>query len=245
MGGRLTIMTTSKINSIAKILISLLLSFICWGATTSAAAIPSDKTLVMYFGQASATDFEVKVKPIFAQNASACKTCELINMTPYKEDGSVDISALVDKVKSVPAGTSFIFFDFNAKVSEQNKKLVDILNEKAMAGLVVVAAAGSPKDQEPSSSLSKTVFGQVRDAVIIGELTERDRLLPASGFYGPEMLTAIRPPRDLIGQGYSPLIFASNLAENWSKRKPNDWIEHFRAKKSKNRKLWMSLNDLF
>ncbi len=199
----------------------------------------------MYFGQTSAADFELKVKPIFAQNASACKSCELVNMTPYKNDGSIDSKALIEKVKAVPTNASFVFFDFNTKVTLENKALVDALNAKVMAGLVVVAAAGSPMGQEASSSLSKTVFGQVHDAVIIGELSERDRLLPISGFYGPEMLTAIRPPKNMIGQGYSPLIFASNLAENWTKRKPNDWLEHFKTKKQKNRKLWMSINDLF
>jgi hypothetical protein len=108
---------------------------------------------------------------------------------------------------------------------------------------VVVAAAGSPPTTESSSPLSRTVFGQVHDAVIIGELGDRERLLP-TGFYGPEMLTAIRPPKE-TGEGYSAMIFVANLAENWPKRSPQDWVEHFKSKKSKSRKLWMGLNDLF
>lgn len=231
-----------KLN--VKTVFAFALISLSWGVAKSAnAALPASKVSVVYFGLASSEDFEKKIKPVFQQNASACKSCELVNFTPYKKDGQVDMEALLTKVESLPADMKLIFFDFNIKASEGNKELVEALNKKATAGSVVVAAAGAPQATESSSPLSRTVFGQVHDAIIIGELGERERLQP-TGFYGPEMLTAIRPPRE-TGEGYSATVFVANLAENWPKRSPQDWVEHFKNKKQKTRKLWMGLNDLF
>lgn len=236
-------MTICKLWNLKKVLAGLFLLFSC-GATWAQAALPSTKTTVIYFGQQKAEDFELKIKPIFAAQANACKSCEIINYTPYDKEGAVDMEALLERVESLPSGTSFVFFDFNLKTNEQNKQLVETLNKKADSGLVVVGTAGAPKAFETSSPLSRTVLGQIHGALIIGELAEKDRLMP-TGFYGPEMLTAIRPPKDMMGQGYAPLIFAANLAENWQKRKGPEWVEYFKNKKLKNRKIWLDLGDLF
>ncbi len=215
---------------------------LCWGAALSHAAVPSGKTTVIYFGQQKQADFDTKIKPVF--DSQACKSCELVNYTPYTKEGTVDMAALQERIESLPDNASFVFFDFNLKVNEHTKDLVDLLNKKTAKGLVIVGSAGSPKVNEASSPLSRTVLGQVKDALIIGELGEKDRLIPTA-FYGPEMLTALRPPKDKIGQGYSPLIFAANLADRWQRHSPQEWTEHFKNKKAKSRKLWLDLNDMF
>ncbi|MNJ94681.1 hypothetical protein D3C87_123830 [compost metagenome] len=208
------------------------------------AAISKGQTTVAYFSLTGKEHFENKVKPLFKDNASRCKSCEIVNMTPYTKEGQVDVEALAQAIHALPQQTSFVFMDFNLKNSDENKAIVEALNHKAMAGVVVVASAGQPQGAEASSPLSRTILGQVQDAVIIGELSERDRLMP-QGFYGPEMLTAVRPPKDMMGQGFGPLIFASALAENWQKRTSEEWVSHFKEKKMKTRKLWLGLNDLF
>jgi hypothetical protein len=207
------------------------------------AAVPTNKTTVVYFGQAKADEFESKIKPLFDEKAR-CKNCELVNYTPYTKEGALDVAALQERIDSLPSNTSFVFFDFNLKVHEATKPLIETLNKRTDLGLIVVGSAGVPKENEASGPLSKTVLGQVRGALIIGELGDRDRLVP-NGFYGPEMLTALRPPKDMIGQGYSPLIFAANLADRWDKRSSQEWNEFFRTKKMKTRKIWLDLGDLF
>lgn len=230
-------------QKIAKTLAVTFLGVMCWGAARAAnASVPSGKTTVVYFGLQNQEDFDKKVKPVF--DSQSCKNCELVNYTPYTKEGAVDFPALQERVESLPETTSFVFFDFNMKVNDHNKDLVDALNKKADKGLVVVGSAGVPKANETSSPLSRTVLGQVHNSLIIGELGEKDRLMP-TGFYGPEMLTAIRPPKDKIGQGYAPLIFAANLAEHWQKHSGPEWTEHFKAKKSKSRKLWLDMSDMF
>ncbi|KYG63126.1 hypothetical protein AZI86_15540 [Bdellovibrio bacteriovorus] len=224
-------------------MIRILLSVIFLVSFHAAAAVPSNKTTVIYFGQAKAEEFDSKIKPLFDDKAG-CKNCELVNYTPYTKEGELDTAALQERIDSLPSSTSFVFFDFNLKSNEQTKPLIEAINKRADLGLVVVGSAGVPKENEASGPLSKTMLGQVRGALIIGELGERDRLIP-TGFYGPEMLTALRPPKDMIGQGHSPLIFAANLADKWSKRSPQEWSEHFRTKKMKTRKIWLDLGDLF
>lgn len=225
-----------------KILAVSLVGVMCWGAALAQAAVPSGKTRVVYFGQGTSDDFEKKIKPLF--DSQSCRSCELVNYTPYTKEGLVDLQGLRERVESLPDNASFVFFDFNMKVNDQNKDLVELLNKKADKGLLVVASAGAPKVNEASSPLSRTVLGQVKNALIIGELGDRDRLMPTA-FYGPEMLTALRPPKDKIGQGYGPLIFAASLAERWQKHTSQEWAEHFKNKKIKSRKLWMDLNDMF
>nr|BFD63389.1 hypothetical protein BdHM001_20700 [Bdellovibrio sp. HM001]BFD67275.1 hypothetical protein HAGR004_22970 [Bdellovibrio sp. HAGR004] len=238
-------MALSNIKNLKRVLVGGLLSLGFCGATWAQAALPSAKTTVIYFGQNKAEDFELKVKPVFADFVKSCKRCEILNYTPYTKTGEVDMESLQERLESLPEGASFVFFDFNMKVNDANKELVDLLNKKADSGLVIVGAAGGPRASEASSPLSRTILGQVHGALIIGELGERDRLFPVIGFYGPEMLTALRAPRDLVGQGYSPLIFTANLATNWQKRSSSEWVEHFRMKKMKTRKLWLDLGDLF
>lgn len=237
-------MTKCNLRNLKKVLAGSFLVFASCGATWAQAALPSAKTLVVYFGQQKAEDFELKVKPLFEEEVRPCKSCEIVNFTPYTKEGDVDMEALHERMESLPSGASFVFFDFNMKVSDANKELVELLNKKAESGLVVVGTAGTPKVSEASGPLSRTLLGQIHGALIIGELGERDRLMP-TGFYGPEMLTALRPPKDRLGQGFSPLIFAAALAENWSKRSSSEWTEYFKNKKMKSRKIWLDMGDLF
>ena len=236
-------MASSKIRSFKKILTGSLLGAMCCVGAWAQASVPSGKTRVVYFGLQSQADFELKVKPIF-DTAAGCKSCELVNFTPYTKDGAVDQEAMNERIDELPADTTFVFFDFNTKANEGNKDLLEALNKRADSGLLVVGAAGVPKANESSGPLARTILGQVHNAIIIGELGDRDRLQP-TGFYGPEMLTALRPPKDKLGQGYSPLLFAANLADHWGKRSGSEWAEYLKGKKAKNRKIWMDMNDIF
>jgi hypothetical protein len=209
------------------------------------AAISPNQTKVVYFTLQKQDYFETKVKPLFQSKSESCKNCEIVNLTPYTKEGEVDMPALVKSIQEMPESASFALIDFNLKTNEENKALVEALNKKTAAGFVVIASAGAPqKTTDPSSPLSRTVLGQVQGALIIGELSERDRLMP-SGFYGPEMLTAVRPPKDMIGQGFGPLLFASSLAGKWNKRSSTEWVDYFKTKKQKSRKIWLDLDDLF
>lgn len=215
--------------------ISLLLSF----ASSSWAA----KVTVGYFTKESASVFETRIKPFFKQYAS-CSDCEILNLTPYTESGAYDPEGLIKKINEVPDSVQFLFFDWNERSGEKNKTIADELSKKVGEGRLMVASAGVPMNNEGTCPLDRTLMGQVTNSIIIGELTERDRLLPMC-FYGPEMLSAIRPPRDYMGQGLAPLYFVSRLANHWGKRKPQDWMSYLKARKNKSKRIWPELEEFF
>jgi len=163
-------------------------------------------------------------------------------LTPYSEKGLIQAESLVSTLESNASKFQVLFFDFNEKIENQNQSLLELLQKLSEQNIVLVAAAGQPRQNEPSSMLAKTIFGQVKKAVIIGEIGEKDRLIGQS-YYGPEMLTALRPPKEFIGQGYSPILFSARLTKNFHKR--DNWPSFLNEKKLKSKKIWLDLNDLF
>ena len=200
--------------------------------------------VVAYFSPEAKAQFESKIKPQFTKQTSLCGTCQIIDLTPFNEKGEFAADKMESVLKQLPENVKILFFDFNLKKGSLSEEAMAILNQDAAHGPLVVAFAGLPKGGEASRPLNKTVFGQVQEALIIGELEDRDRLSP-QGFFGPEMYMAIRAPKELQGQGLGPLLFTSKLAANFSRRSAADWVAFLKAKKQKNRKIWLELGDLF
>lgn len=201
------------------------------------------KVVIGYFSKETNAVFQAKTAPLFARFAENC-VCELRNLTPYGEKGEYDPSQLPQALANLPENVSFLFFDWNERAADKNKDLARTLSGIVEKGRLLIAAAGIATTNEGSCPLNKTLMGQVTDSLIIGELTEKERLLPQC-YYGPEMLSAIKPPKDLIGQGDAPLLFAARLACQWHRRKPQDWPEYLRSRKAKTKKLWAELDDFF
>lgn len=215
----------------------------CAVTMLSAGAFAQEKVVIGYFSDEKQEDFEKKVKPVFEQFKGNCKNCEIMNLTPYDEKGNYSEKDLLEKVKNPPAEMAFYFFAWNKRVTPQNQELVQILSEKVESGKLVVSPTGHASGGEPGVALSRTVMGQVKDILIIGEIMGNERMLPQS-YFGPEMLAAVRAPKDYLGQGFSPLYFATRFAAVWNKRKPAEWLQHFKTKKAKSRKIWLDTDDL-
>lgn len=206
-----------------------------------AAASP---VIVGYFSPNAKMQFESKIKPQFAKQTAVCGTCQIIDLTPLNEKGEFAADKMESVLKSLPENVKILFFDFNLKRGDLSEAAMAWLNKASVEGPLVVAAAGIPKENEASRPLNKTVFGQVQEAIIIGELEDRDRL-PPQGFFGPEMYTAVRPPKDMQNQSLGPMIFVAKFAANFSRRSAAEWIAYFKMKKAKNRKIWLEVGDLF
>lgn len=209
----------------------------------SSTAMAESKITVGYFSTANQENFDKYVKPLFDEFKSKCNTCELANLTPYDDKGSYDPSKLVEKLKSIPSEITFLYFDWNKKMFDADRPLIALLNEKIAAGQLVLAPTGQAANGEAGTPLSGTVMGQTKDAVIIGETIGRERLLPQS-YFGPEMLTAIYAPKEHDDKGVGPLYFAGKWAASWNKRAPKEWLDHFKTKKMKSRKIFLDANDL-
>ena len=195
---------------------------------------------------ASREAFEGKIGTIIKQEWASCATCELVNETPYTAEGNYDSASLVTKLQAAMGQVQILFLTWNERANDKSAATVEALKKLSASGILVVAPAGLATEGVPTVQLSKTLVGQVPEAVIIGELTARERLLPAS-FFGPEMLTAIKPPRQYPeAPGISPLLFSARLTRNWERRGTSQgWLEFFKEKKSKSRKIWLALEDFF
>ena len=230
-----------KIKSIYQILFSLFFGHCV--SSFAATDAPKPTVQVAYFHKSKNQDFAKHIKPVFDQNKT-CKTCELVDRTPYKESGEVDEAKIISEIANLSSDYQIIFLNWNEKNSEATQKLTDELVKKSIGGTLIFFTAGTPLEKEPTISLSKTIAGQIPEAIIVGEMTERERLLP-NLFYGPEMLSAIKPPKDISGQGLAPVFFLSKWVSQWSKRKPNEWVSYLKLKKNKVRKIWLGVEDFF
>lgn len=198
---------------------------------------------VAFLGPFSKSEFEKKVKPFF-KDVAHCEKCELVNLTPYTAKDEIDYDQFWLAAANAPIENSIIYLHWNEPLDDKNKIYIDKLNQKLNQDIILVGYVGQPRSPTgPRVLLNKTILGQLHQAIIIGELTERERLLPQL-FYGPEMLTAVKPPNEYLEQGLAPLLFVSELAKQYSNRKVQDWPDYLRRKKAKSKKLWPNVPDL-
>ncbi|MEZ0392058.1 MAG: hypothetical protein ACAH59_07590 [Pseudobdellovibrionaceae bacterium] len=188
--------------------------------------------------------FDEKVAPLLKDGLKSCSGCSFQNITPYTPEGKIALAEVPTRLETAGSSSSFVYIHWNAKVSDETRPILESLKKLTQNGLMVIGAAGLAKDQEPTLSLNKTVLGQVAGLIIIGELEERERMLNR-GYFGPEMLTALRPPKDYMGQGYASLFFASRLATQWNRKSSKEWALHFQTTKSKVRRIWPEIDDFF
>lgn len=165
-------------------------------------------------------------------------------MTPYTPEGQLLISEIPKQIERAGSSSSFFFLNWNTKASEENKAVIEALKKLVSSGVIVIGSAGTARESEPSLPLNRTVAGQVPGMIIIGELEDRERL-PVRNYFGPEMLTALKPPKEYMGQGFGPLFFVSKLATQWNSKTSEQWITHFKTTKDKVRRIWPGLGDFF
>ncbi len=201
--------------------------------------------IVAVIEENSKTDFEVKSLPILNGQMKNCSFCEIKNFSPYDKEGNFDSKGLEAAIASVQGSSGFLYLGWNRPVTEDYRKLIASLKGLAMSGVLIVGSAGTAGLDLPTTPLNRTVLGQIPDLIIIGELKERETLVQQS-YYGPEMLTAIQPPKEFMNQGKVTLFFVAKLAQNWNKRPSSfEWLSHLKITKAKSRKLWPSIEDFF
>lgn len=228
--------------------------FLCFAAVmTSWASVATSsvkegaaKTVVLgVMSEVPRAQFADKFQNFFKGQWQNCSACEVKNLTPYNEDGNLNRAALATALDTAVGQIQVLFLSWNEVANAQNQAWVDSLKKLSAAGVVLIGPAGEPSGSNPALSLSRTVLGQIPDAVIVGDLNEREGLLRRS-FYGPEMLTALKAPRDAeVGTGQASSMFAARLAKEWNKKTQAEWISHFRARKSASRRIWPGLDEFF
>lgn len=190
------------------------------------------------------TTFENTVSPPLRSQLNGCKACDVLNLTPYDGAGQFKEKNLLESLDRVPEKQSVLVLLYNRKFfpkeDEELVKKIKILIEK---GVVVIATAGRPKAKEPTLSLNRTLWGQIPEILLIGELEGGERLV-AGTFYGPELLTAMKPSPEFPGTDRGALQFAVRFLPHLKSREAHRWPSLLREKKSKIRQFWPRLEDL-
>lgn len=190
-------------------------------------------------------EFESKVLSFFKDQWSSCSSCDLRNLTVYDDKGVFSEKQTLTELEQNAQGAQLVLINMNWRYkAEEHKVTVDLFKKLAAKNILLLGSAGYPKEGESSAPLSRTVLTQIPEMVIIGEINERERLL-GSSYFGPEMLTAIKPPRDYIGKGLGPSFFTAKLALNFTRKLPADWLSHFRTQKMKSRRIWPQVEEFF
>lgn len=204
----------------------------------------TEKAKLYVVTNVSPETFEKKQKALLKEAAIDVNTVLLFAPRQDMAASKVNPLEVLAALKTLPAETAVLYFDFNFKMQDSWKEVLNHCNQLDEKKVLIVASAGLAGATEVSVLLNRTFSGQIKKAILIGELTERERLLPAS-FFGPELLTAVKPPREWIGQGYAPIMFAGRMAMQVQRKKQDDWLGYLNSRKSKTKKLWAELEDFF
>lgn len=189
-------------------------------------------------------EFDEQIYPNIKSNLSTCRHCEVLNVTPYSLTGQFYPSELANKLDSVPKKDAVLVFLWNRKFKKgEDEPLIEKVRGLIKGGVVVVAAAGRPKENEATLMISRTLWGQIPEVLIVGELEAAERLAPT--FFGPELITALRPTLGFEGTDRGALPFAIRLTSQFKSRPALQWHSSLRDRKSKLRAFWPTLADFF
>lgn len=211
---------------------------ILFGVANSETVLAESREVSIAFVSPMAeSEFNTQVKPFFERSKS-CTLCSLVFVQKPKEE-------IWQSLLELPKKFSVIYVPYNEALKESDRNLPEkiqkVLRENSS---LLVGFAGLPLESQNSGPLKRTFLGQIPQALIVGELTERERLLPRM-YYGPEMITAIKPKDPSSFPGASGLVFVSQLARNLHLRSSEEWPEYLRNRRAKNKKLWPEIADFF
>lgn len=231
-----------RMNSTLRYFLISTVTLMGFGAILAKAATPS---ILAVIDPVPKAEFEASRKTQIQQELRGCPNCQILNLTPYDGSGQFDPKGLSRQLGNVPRENAVVLVLWNKRFEPAaDQPVVEQIKGLANQGVLFVATAGKPEPRGPTLGLRRTLWGQTPQVVIIGELTERERLLPGT-FFGPEMLTAVRPPSEVMGQDVAALMFSARLVSQLKQRKSNEWVDFLRNKKATSKRMWPSIDEFF
>lgn len=147
------------------------------------------------FHRGPQSDFAQRILPALQEELRSCDKCQVVNLTQYSASGeALPMSGAEWKSRWEKSQAKVMLFPFNELASESNADFGRAVQAVAKDGALVVASAGLARPGETMTKLDRTLFGQMPDVMIIGDLGARERMHP-SAFFGPQLLTALHLPR--------------------------------------------------
>ena len=216
-------------------------------------ALSAPKVEVLLFDGGPAHPHHRRVKKILEDETSRrCNRQVLIrDFSLFDKKGNFDLPSVQKNLTSAKneRRVQILHLSWNDKLEPKFQRWVDQVREVLQAGMWVVAAAGENIDApENILRLSETVMGKAIGkhdmGFLIGELTDKGHLAPRS-HYGPELLTALRPPSGDSGSSFSAPLFTARLgcalaSDRNQTHRPQLW-----KRKDSSLKNYPTLDDLF
>lgn len=189
-------------------------------------------------------EFEAQRLVPMQASLKSCKDCEIENITPYDKEGKFDPAKVSEVLQKQTLDGSLLVINWNRGSKKSDQALIEHLQKKISDGHIIVAAAGRPEPGETILPLGKTLWGQLSNVILIGELQEKEKLV-AGTYFGPEMLTALGPKDLSMGEGAGALSFSLKLLPRIDEKKTGEWVPFLKEKRTKHRRLWPTLRDFF
>lgn len=198
--------------------------------------------LLVYFTHKDQDEVE-ELKPLIRPLSSKCAKCEISIVSIAFRGSAIDLKDLQKKVSDVPDNAKMVVFDFNLRDTADTQFWSQQLRKLQDKGVLIISSTGRALESDIPLFLNKTVLGQNQKIILIGELSEKERMWPLSHF-GPEILTALKLPDQYSGQDLAGLYVALRILPKVQQKSMEDWVTQLSDKKFKTKKIWLDLDEI-
>ena len=186
-----------------------------------------------------------QVMALLKEHSQKCLKCTYELIPIYSANGDLDVPGFVNSLKKIKAEYQLIHLSWNMRMEPRLEPILAELNRLSKNGIAIVAASGETSESgQVALPVEQTIMGQVRGAILIGELDHRKKL-PMSAYFGSSIFTAFPPSKNLKGSSFTAPVFTAQWATNFYQRNLKQWQDHFEDRKKKSFSMWPSLGELF
>ena len=185
-----------------------------------------------------------QVLAVLKEHSQKCLKCSFELIPIYHQNGDLDLLGFVKSLKKIENDFQILHLSWNMKMEPCLQPVLDQLNRLSSRGTAIVAASGENSEVGAMAiPVEQTIMGQVRGAILIGELDRRKKL-PVNAYFGSSILTAFPPEGNLKGSSFTAPVFTARWATVFYQRNLKQWKDHFEDRKKNSFSMWPSLHEL-
>lgn len=173
-----------------------------------------------------------------------CRICEVELFAIYNNKGELLLNDFLYALKKIDNSYRVINLSWNLPFEEKYFAIVQELNRITDLGVVLVAASGIETGSKPVINIDQTVMGQVKSAILVGELINGK--LTNKAYYGEKISIALPEDQKYKGSSFLAAEISGRILNSIvNGRNYASWAEHFRLVKKNSQRMWPSIEDYF
>lgn len=233
-------MTIRSILCVSRIVLIIFWGMALWPSLLFA---QSAAIKVAVFDSYQGHEHSRQVMDYLKKNTKACLTCEFRLFPIYDRQGNLQKARFLEGLRQIDRSYSLVQISWNMKSDESFSGIIAELNRIAAAGVVIVGAAGESQDADQITlPIEQTVLGQVKKAILVGELDGKGKLSSRS-YFGPRVVAAFSAPKGMKGSSFSSLRLSSKILVGMYKGEKRDWPAHMEQIKKMSMSQWPELGE--